>query len=70
MASKLTTSQLRKLRHIAETPETRNPGDLSTTFSLVSRGLVEATQHGTFPHAWLTYSVTDAGRSLLNEVRP
>jgi hypothetical protein len=62
---RLTAPQLRKLRYIAEHPETRNPGDLATTYSLVTRGLVEATKHGTFPRAFMTYRVTDEGATEL-----
>lgn len=69
MDEKLTASQLRKLAHIAEIGETRNPGDLATTYSLVARGLVEAKKIGTFPHAYMTYSVTVKGREALAERR-
>lgn len=65
---KLTDSQIRKLRHIAKTGETRNPGDLNTTYSLVVRGLVEAVKHGTFPHAHMTYRISTVGKTVLSDL--
>jgi predicted ArsR family transcriptional regulator len=64
----LTPSQTRKLQYIAKVGETKNPGDLTTTYSLVTRGLVEARQGGKMPHPYMTYRVTDKGREALAQV--
>lgn len=61
---KLTPSQMRKLRYIAK-GETRNPGNVTTTYSLVTRGLVEAEKCGKMPHLYMTYRVTAKGREVL-----
>lgn len=65
MTDKLTPTQMRKLRFIAESGETRNPGHITTTYSLVSKGLVAATKHGTYPRTHISYSITDKGRAIL-----
>ena len=67
-AATLSDSQSRKLRHIANVGETRNPGDLTTTYSLVTRGLVAAEKRGTFPHIYMVYSVTEKGRAVLGDL--